>query len=90
VHLLLFCNGMKLDVKRGELVPLKQKLVPRSHTGIFSNERIQSTTLELDTKQGELVQLLRKFLLRSHVGVFLYKRTQSTTLDPELMFWYVV
>src|SRR6185312_11119319 len=34
---------MKLDAKRGELVQLMQKFVPRSHVGVFRNERTQST-----------------------------------------------
>ena len=43
VHLGLFPNCMKLDAKQGELVQLMQKFVPRSHDGIFHNERTQST-----------------------------------------------
>ena len=39
VHLGLFRNRMKLDAKQGELVQLMRKLVPRSHAGIFLNER---------------------------------------------------
>jgi len=35
---------MKLGAKRGELVQLMQKLVPRSHIGIFRNERTQCWT----------------------------------------------
>ena len=46
VHLLSFCNCMRLGANRGELVQLIGKLVPRSHTGMFCNERIQSTTLD--------------------------------------------
>ena len=34
---------MKLDAKRGELVQLMQKFVPRIHVGVFRNERTQST-----------------------------------------------
>ena len=37
---------MKLDAKQGELVQLMQKFVPRSHIGIFRNERTQSTPLD--------------------------------------------
>jgi hypothetical protein len=37
---------MKLGEKWGELVQLIQKLVPRSHVGIFRNERTQSTMLD--------------------------------------------
>ena len=36
---------MKLGAKWGELVQLVQKFVPRSHVGIFRNERTQSTLL---------------------------------------------
>ena len=39
VHLGLFRNRMKLDAKQCELVQLMRKLVPRSHAGIFLNER---------------------------------------------------
>ena len=38
VHLGSFRNCMKLGVKRGELVQLMQKFVPRSHVVIFRNE----------------------------------------------------
>ena len=38
VHLGSFRNYMKLGGKRGELVQLMQKFVPRSHVGIFHNE----------------------------------------------------
>ena len=37
---------MKLGAKRGELVQLMQKFVPRSHIAIFRNERTQSTPLD--------------------------------------------
>ena len=46
VHLGSFHNCMKLGAKRGELVPLMQKFVPRSHVGIFRNERIESTPMD--------------------------------------------
>ena len=39
VHLVSFHKRMKLDAKQGELVQLMRKLVPRSHAGIFLNER---------------------------------------------------
>ena len=39
-------NSMKRDAKQGELVQLMQKFVPRSHIGIFRNERTQSTPLD--------------------------------------------
>src|SRR6185312_15610302 len=39
-------NCMKLDAKRGELVQLMQKFLPRSHVGIFLYERTQSTPLD--------------------------------------------
>jgi hypothetical protein len=45
-HLGSFRNCMKLGVKRGELEQLMQKFVPRSHIGIFYNERTQSTPLD--------------------------------------------
>ena len=45
MHLGLFRNRMKLDAKQGELVQLMRKLVPRSHAGIFLNERKKSTPL---------------------------------------------
>ena len=38
MHLGLFRNCMKLGAKQSELVQLMQKLVPRSHIGIFRNE----------------------------------------------------
>ena len=46
VHLGSFRNCMKLGAKRGELVQLMQKFVPRSDVGIFRNERTKSTTLD--------------------------------------------
>ena len=46
VHLGLFRNCMKLGAKRGELVQLMQKFVPRSHVGIFRNGHTQSTQLD--------------------------------------------
>ena len=39
MHLGLFRNCMKLGAKQCELVQLRQKYVPRSHAGIFLNER---------------------------------------------------
>ena len=46
VHLGLFRNCMKLGSKRGELVQLMQKFVPRSDFGIFCNGQSQSTQLD--------------------------------------------
>ena len=46
VHLASFRNYMKLGAKRGELVQLMQKFVPRSDVGIFRNERTKSTPLD--------------------------------------------
>ena len=46
VHLGLFRNCMKLAAKRGELVQLMQKFVPRSDVGIFFNGQSQSTLLD--------------------------------------------
>ena len=46
MHLGSFRNCMKLSAKRGELVQLLQKFVPRSHVGIFRNEHNQSTPLD--------------------------------------------
>ena len=105
VHLGSFCYCMKLGAKRAELVQLMQKFVPRSHIGIFRNERTQSTPLDLciilvhfgsfrncmklGAKLGELVQLMQKFVPRSHVGIFCNGHTQSTQLDPKIMFRYV-
>jgi hypothetical protein len=43
VHLGSFRNYMKLGAKRGELVQLMQKFVPRSDVGIFRNGQSQST-----------------------------------------------
>ena len=45
VHLGSFRNFMKLGAKRGELVQLMQKFVPRSDVGIFRDERTKSTLL---------------------------------------------
>ena len=45
VHLGSFRNCKKRDAKQGELVQLMQKFMPRSHVGIFRNERTQSTPL---------------------------------------------
>src|SRR6185295_288935 len=101
VHLGSFRNYMKLGAKRGELVQLMQKFVPRSDIGIFRNERIQSTPLDLHSilvhlgsfrnymklgaKRGELVQLMQKFVPRSDVRIFRNERTKSTPLDPKPM-----
>ena len=46
MHLGSFCNYMKLDAKPCELVQLMPKFVPRSHIGIFRNERTQSTPFD--------------------------------------------
>ena len=46
LHLGSFRNYMKLGAKRGELVQLMQKFVPRSDVGIFLNERTKSTPLD--------------------------------------------
>ena len=46
VHLRSFHNYMKHGAKRGELVQLMQKLVPRSDIGIFRNKRTKSTPLD--------------------------------------------
>ena len=96
---------MKLGAKRGELVQLMQKFMPRSHVGIFRNERTQSTPLDhrsilvhlgsfrncmkLGAKHGELVQLMQKFMPRSDVGIFCNGQYQSTQSDPKVMFQYV-
>jgi hypothetical protein len=83
-----------------------QKFVPRSHVGIFRNERTQSTPLDLcsilvylgsfcncmkrGAKHVELVQLMQKFVPRIQVGIFHNGHTQSTQLDPQVMFRYVL
>ena len=46
VHLGSFRNYIKLDAKQGELVQLMRKFLPRSHVGIFHNERTQSAPLD--------------------------------------------
>ena len=46
VHLGSFRNCMKLGAKRGELVQLMQKFVPRSQVGILHNECTQSAPLD--------------------------------------------
>ena len=46
VHLGSFRNCKKLGAKRGELVQLIQKFVPRSQVVIFRNERTWSTPLD--------------------------------------------
>ena len=46
VHLQSFRNCIKLGAKRGELVQLMQKFVPRGHVGIFRNERTKSNPLD--------------------------------------------
>src|SRR6185436_7746692 len=105
VHLGSFRNYMNLGAKRGELVQLIQKFVPRSDVGIFRNERTKSTPLDLcsilvhlglfrncmklGAKRGELVQLMQKFVPRSDVGIFCNGQSQSTQLDPKVMFRYV-
>ena len=45
---------MKLDAKRGELVQLMQKFVPRIHVGVFRIERTQSTHWTLNSCFGAL------------------------------------
>ena len=63
VHLGSFRNYMKLGAKRGELVQLMQKFVPRSDVGIFRNERTISTPL--DPKLMIRVQWDPKLMIRS-------------------------
>ena len=46
VHLRLFRNCKKFSAKRGELVQLLQKFVPRSRVVIIRNERTRSTPLD--------------------------------------------
>ena len=46
LHLGLFRSCLKLGAKRGQLVQLMQKFMPRSHVVIFRNERTQSTPLD--------------------------------------------
>ena len=46
VHLGLFRNCMKLGAKRGELVQLMKKFMPRSDVGIFCYGESQSTQLD--------------------------------------------
>src|SRR6185312_2448937 len=46
MHLGSFRNCMKLGAKQCELVQLMYKLVPRSHVGIYRNDRTQSTPLD--------------------------------------------
>ena len=46
VPLGLFRYCVKLGANRAELVQLMQKFVPRSHLGIFHNERTQSTLFD--------------------------------------------
>ena len=45
---------MKLVAKWGQLVQLMQKFMPRSHVGIFYNERTQSTPLDPKLMFGAL------------------------------------
>ena len=42
----MFRKCMKLGAKQGQLVQLMQKFMPRSHIGIFRNERTQSSPLD--------------------------------------------
>ena len=49
VHLGSFRNCMKFSAKRGELVQLMQKFMPRSHAVIFRNERTRSTHWTLNS-----------------------------------------
>ena len=52
---------MKLGAKRGELVQLMQKFVPRSHIGIFRNEHTQSTLLDPKVMFQYVLYYLRAF-----------------------------
>jgi hypothetical protein len=53
-HLGSFRNCMKLVAKWGQLVQLMHKFVPRSHVGIFRNERTQSSHWTLNSCFGVL------------------------------------
>ena len=46
VHLGMFYYDSKLGAKWAKLVQVMQKFVPRSHIGIFRNERTQSSPLD--------------------------------------------
>ena len=46
MHLVSIRNCLKHDAKQGELEQLMQNFVPRTHVGIFRNERTQSTPLD--------------------------------------------
>ena len=99
MHLGPFGCVMKLGRKWAELV---QNFVPRSHVGIFRNERIRSTPSDLKltfwcvlyylgvfenrSKRAELVQM---FVPRSRFRIFRNERTRSNPLDPKLMFWCI-
>ena len=61
VHLGSFRNCMKLGAKRGELVQLMQKFVPRSHIGIFRNEHTLSTLLDPKVMFQYVLYYLRAF-----------------------------
>ena len=58
---------MKLGAKRGELVQLLQKFVPRTRIGIFGNERTRSTPL--DPKLFVLVRFLSVWV---HLSMYRY------------------
>ena len=45
---------MKLGAKQCELMQIMQKFVPRSHVGIFRNERTQSALLDPKLMFGAL------------------------------------
>ena len=91
VHLLSFGNCMKLDAKRGKLVPPHWTLNSCFHK--FHSVWVHLLSFRNYMKHGakwcELVQLMQKFVPRSHIRIFRNESTQSTPLDPKLMFWCV-
>ena len=75
MHSELFGCLTKLGAKRAELL---QKFVPRSHVGIFRNERIRSSPLDPKLTFG---------VFRTVWVQFRKERTRSTQLDTKLTFW---
>ena len=61
MHLGSFRNCMKLVAKHNELEQLMQKYVPRSHIGIFRNERTQSNPLDPKLMFQSVLQYLGAF-----------------------------
>ena len=85
VHFGLFRYCTKLGAKRDELVQLMQKFLPRSHIGIFRNERTRSTPLSLNSCFGVSRIVWMHFGLFCHCTMLDTKRDELVQLMQKLV-----